>query len=767
MQKTFSFALKGGLDLVTPAAIIDPGKVIGAKNYEPDDEGGYRRLFGYERFDGLPSPSAAFYNILNFDAGSGAAIVITNIVTGDTSGATSEVLSVTLSSGAWGVDAVGFLVVFNLLGTYEDNEDLSVSASVRAVMDGISLKRGSDVDADDETNQRAAIEATRDDIGEVPGADDINGAWLYNGRVYAFRDDVGTNSLTGTGISFTAPATIADTGAGLGIFSIGQRILISGSVDNSREWTVDTVSASTMTVSRTDDVFIVTEASGPSVTIGQVDQAKMWESSAAGWVQVALGNFIDFTAGSAEFLEGETVTGGSSGANATIVGIGVTSGSFTASTAAGRLYIGTVSSGPFQGETITSAVGSATCSGAETALTLPRGGKYEFQNYNFFGNLQTLSMWGVNQIGRGFRWNTVTGFTHVHITGLTNVTDVPEHLEAHKKHLFFSIGSSVQHSSVGFPMVWNAITGAAEIATGDRVVAMENQPGDILGIFNRNRTYLLYGDDIDNWDLVNYSLERGAIEWTVQDMGWSVYHDDRGIHTIRSTDAYGDLSQDSISTLIDPLIQEAKSLIVDSVRIKSKDQYRVFYSNKTGVLVRFDTRNRRAFMPFELNHEIKSICAEEDSNGIERVFFGSTDGFVYEAEKGESFDGEDIQHFLRFAFAHCKSPRQEKRFHKVTLQIDGPDNPGLIYAPEYDYGGPGIPSSPGQNASSVTTDGGIWGTDFWGDFVWDGALVGESEAYIQGVGINISLLLQASTNYERTHTVQGCTYNYSMRSLRR
>ncbi len=108
MQKTFSFALKGGLDLVTPAAIIDPGKVIGAKNYEPDDEGGYRRLFGYERFDGLPSPSDAFYTLLNFDAGTGAAIVATDIVTGDTSGATSEVLSVTLTSGSWTVDAVGF-----------------------------------------------------------------------------------------------------------------------------------------------------------------------------------------------------------------------------------------------------------------------------------------------------------------------------------------------------------------------------------------------------------------------------------------------------------------------------------------------------------------------------------------------------------------------------------------------------------------------------------------------------------------------------------
>lgn len=764
MQKTFNFALKGGLDLVTPAAVIDPGKVIGSKNYEPDDEGGYRRLSGYERFDGLPSPSAASYWILNFDAGTGAAIVITNIVTGDTSGATSEVLSVTLTSGSWGVDAVGFLVVFNLLGDYEDDEDLSVTG-VRAVMDGLAQKRGALTDALDETNQRAAIEATRADIGKVPGADDINGTWLYNGRVYAFRDDTGAVTLTDTTISFTNPGTITDSNSGFGIFSPGNRILVADSAGNSREWDVDAAAAGSLTVSRTDDVLIVTEGAGPSITIGKVDQAKMWESSTTGWNQISLGNFIDFTAGTAEFQEGETVTGGTSGANATIVGVGVTSGSFTGGDAAGRLYFGTVTTGPFQAEAITSALGAATCSGAEAAVTLPRGGKYEFQNYNFFGTLASLSMWGVNQVGRGFRYNTDTGFTHVHVTGLSDSVDKPEHVEAHKKHLFYSFGSSVQHSSVGFPMVWSAITGAAEIATGDRVVSIENQTGDILGIFNRNRTYLLYGDDVDNWDLVNYSLERGAIEWTVQDMGYSIYYDDRGIHTLQSTDAYGDLTQDSISTLVDPLIQEAKDLVIDSIRFKSKDQYRVFYSNKTGVLVRFDTRNRREFMPFELAHEIKSICAEEDSSGLERMFFGSTDGYVYESDKGESFDGAVIDHYLRFAFAHCRTPRQEKRFHKVTLQISGPDDPELSYAPEYDYGGPDIPAS--QAASSVSPDGGIWGIDFWNDFIWDGALVGESEAYIQGVGINISLLLQGSTNFQRAHTVQSCTYNYSMRALRR
>ena len=137
-QRTYSFPLTGGLDLVTPAAVIKPGRVIAGKNYEPHDEGGYRRLQGYERFDGQPKPSDASYWILNYDAGSGAAIVATDTVTGATSSAAGVVMSVVLESGTWGVDAVGYLVLTDVTGNpFTDNENLEVSAGVRAVANGL------------------------------------------------------------------------------------------------------------------------------------------------------------------------------------------------------------------------------------------------------------------------------------------------------------------------------------------------------------------------------------------------------------------------------------------------------------------------------------------------------------------------------------------------------------------------------------------------------------------------------------------------------
>ena len=48
-----------GLDLETPAWVCPPGRLRDSLNYEIANEGGYRDVTGYERFDGRTAPSAA------------------------------------------------------------------------------------------------------------------------------------------------------------------------------------------------------------------------------------------------------------------------------------------------------------------------------------------------------------------------------------------------------------------------------------------------------------------------------------------------------------------------------------------------------------------------------------------------------------------------------------------------------------------------------------------------------------------------------------
>jgi len=55
--RTETWALKGGLDLESPAMSIPVGRAIVAQNYEAAVSGGYRRMDGYTLYDGSTTPS--------------------------------------------------------------------------------------------------------------------------------------------------------------------------------------------------------------------------------------------------------------------------------------------------------------------------------------------------------------------------------------------------------------------------------------------------------------------------------------------------------------------------------------------------------------------------------------------------------------------------------------------------------------------------------------------------------------------------------------
>lgn len=78
------------------------------------------------------------------------------------------------------------------------------------------------------------------------------------------------NDVTGTGIAFTAPDTITDSGSGLGIFASGDYIRVTSvSGVNDGIYEVDTAAAGTIT---TIEQTISTEGAGPSITLAEVFQ---------------------------------------------------------------------------------------------------------------------------------------------------------------------------------------------------------------------------------------------------------------------------------------------------------------------------------------------------------------------------------------------------------------------------------------------------------------------------------------------------------------
>lgn len=167
--------LSGGLDQVTPTLSLPPGVARRAANFECSITGGYTRISGYERFDGRPSPSAAVYLILVCNIT--GTVAVGDSVTGSSSAATAKVIAVDGSS----------VVLTRVVGSFVAGEYLNISGNFEAQ---VTTLQGPSADGlQDATYRALAADDYRADIQAVPGSGDILGVSLYNGTVYAWRNN--------------------------------------------------------------------------------------------------------------------------------------------------------------------------------------------------------------------------------------------------------------------------------------------------------------------------------------------------------------------------------------------------------------------------------------------------------------------------------------------------------------------------------------------------------------------------------------------------
>lgn len=173
------FAMKGGFDQMSPTLTVPPGRALYAQNFEVSNTGGYRRIEGYERYDGRPSPhDQSQYTIPATITGAWAA---GNTLTGASSGATAIIL---------GTTSDGF-VVCKIVGTFLSAENLQIAAVTVAVATAVAHLGGASTPAEDATFKASTADYYRADIGAVPGSGSILGVWVYSDYVYAFRNNAG------------------------------------------------------------------------------------------------------------------------------------------------------------------------------------------------------------------------------------------------------------------------------------------------------------------------------------------------------------------------------------------------------------------------------------------------------------------------------------------------------------------------------------------------------------------------------------------------
>ena len=682
-QPQFNFLpFRGGLDTETPSWQVKPGFLRDSQNYEVGINGGYRDIEGDERFDGRPKPSDGVYSIIevNITGSFSVGDTITQLV----SGATGFVLAIDLTTRT-----NDYLVITKITGTFNDSDDLQVSASTEGTALTGAIASSADTPKLNATYNNLTADEYRTDIAVIAGSGPVRGVWMASGVsdvVYAFRDNAG--------------ATACD----------------------------------------------------------------VWKSSASGWTAVALGRELSFTSGGTYVIaEGDTITGATSTETAVVTRVVLESGSFAGGDAAGRLIFAS-QSGAFQAENLD--VGAnlnvATIAADSTAITLSAGGRFEFVTANFGGDTGTRRIYGCDGVNRGFEFDG-TVFAPID-TGMT--TDTPNHVIYHKNHLFFSFDGSAQHSGIGTPYIWSPVFGAAELATGDTITGFISEPGGegnaALGIYNRNTIHTLYGASSADWNLVRYRDEIGAYAYSLQQFGQTMFLDDRGISNLHTTQAFGNFQHNTLSTHIQRRVNAKKTLVNASCIARDKNQYRLFFTDKSALYMTFDNKKITGIMPVAMTRNVECIFSLEAVDGSEVIIYGADNGFVYEMDKGTSFDGDSIDGWLILHWHYLKSLRQNKSFKSLTLEAEGDGYAEFDFTYELGYASTKI-AQPSTTVNILDFSSVFWDAFTWDAFTWDGVTLAPSCHTLNGSAENISVIIRRTSDYFEPVTFSGALIRYIMR----
>ena len=495
----------------------------------------------------------------------------------------------------------------------------------------------------------------------------------------------------------------------------------------------------------------------------------MWKATSGGWTQITFQSEFTFTTGAIAPTVGQVIKGATSGATGAVIAVLLRTGAWSGSGVGSIVYqavTGTFSSGELVKDNAL-AVTYLTTSSVGASITRLPGGRVEYVSDNFSGSTDTQKMYGCDGVNKAFEFD---GTNYVPIrTGMA--TDTPSHIIVHRFYLLLSFRGSVQISALGSPYAWTVVLGGAEIAMGDDVTGFipqgGNSTGAALGIFTKSRTFILYGTSSANFSLVASAGGIGYLAYTLQPVGTNTYGlTARGIQNLVATQNYGDFDFASISYLIQPLMFSKRGLEIASTSLRGKDQYRLFFSDGTGLAMGLTGNEPNGIMPLNYGRVVRCMTTQTLSNGIETTVFGSDDGYVYMDNLGTSFDGEPIEAWIRPAFNHTKSPQVRKRYRRAVFDIKPYGYSKVDISYDLGYANPNV-SPPLAVTNNAFFGGGFWDQFTWDQFTWDAKTIADISMSLTGTEKNISFLFYSNRAQDTKHTVHGLTIAYTPQRLER
>ena len=407
-----------------------------------------------------------------------------------------------------------------------------------------------------------------------------------------------------------------------------------------------------------------------------------------------------------------------------------------------------------------------------TFLSTSREGanKTRFAKYNFNGTEKIALVDGLNEPALYDNATfTVLLDAPTDVIGATFVAEV-------KNHLFFAKGSTVTFTAPYTDTDFSVANGGGNINVGGTVTALAVFRQQLI-IFTETSIHQLTGNTIADFNLQPITTANGCIDSdTVQEIGGDVmFLGPDGLRLVSGTDRIGDFGLAVVSKTIQNTMTGfiSANTSFTSCVIREKSQYRIlgFNTNITeenaqGILATQFAPQGGDNMAWAETRGIRANVADSNYNqNTEVVLFSHDDGYLYQMESGNSFDGTNIK--TTFATPHMpiSDPRRRKTFYKLFLYTDPQGSVSFNVSLKLDFDSQGtIQPAP---LSILNTQGvvGFFGTGTFGSTKFGTKLLKLFEAQVVGSGFTVSFQFD-SDDTNPPYSIDALTVEYGLNDRR-
>ena len=310
---------------------------------------------------------------------------------------------------------------------------------------------------------------------------------------------------------------------------------------------------------------------------------------------------------------------------------------------------------------------------------------------------------------------------------------------------------------------------AGTIDVGDQIRAIKPFRNKLI-IFCKDSIYQL--SNLDSTPLLSSVTKNiGVIDGnTVQEIGGDlIFLSPDGLRTIAGTARIYDIELSSISRKILPIFRDdvlpyLSTITFSSMVIREKSQYRLYYydsrkaeSIQKGIIGTFKISSPGAAV-YEWSETkglpSRRIHAGTDENDEEVIYHASTDGYIYNHDTGNNFNGSNIE-------AIYKTPdmdygdsgiRKTLYYIKTSIRAEGTNN-NLKLLCRYDFEDNDVPQ-PTELDIGALSNPAVFGTAIFGTSNFGATLYPQQKSNLTGSGFTSNFKIR-STGTSSGYTVSG------------